>query len=266
MNMNKMKNVRTILCLVIAVSAFIGGCESTGGTGGDPGEDNRYTLNGLFVQDINLFAQKIDTSAFAAVMTKDLEELQTAQIFFGNSALGFDNTDSIYAFTNISTSYLAPQAITMNIVDSTFLAETVSTVVIDSLWIKNYPDSTIPNTNGTSMFVEWSSAANIDGYIVAVVPAGSEYTNVGYSVYVTELGTSTTIPPDAFRVNNVVVTGWYNFYVYGYAGSPDLALSSEILPVALPSQLPDNISLTKLTGHFGSIVVSRKKMIQVVSN
>jgi hypothetical protein len=253
----------------MAITAFIAGCESSGGSGGGTGSENSYTLNGIFVQDVNISAGKVDYNHFAATMTRNSLDLNSAQLFFGVTALGFDTTfnvaDSVYTFTTSPRSYRAVGATTMNIVDSTLFSDTISTVVLDSIWITNAPDSSIPNTNGTSVFVEWSAVADVDGYIVAVVLDNEAYTGVGYSAYVTDLGPSTTIPPDAFLVNNVVVPGWYNIYVYGYVGSVDSALSGGVLPVVVPSQLTDNIAHTNFTGHFGSVVVSRKTMVQVVS-
>lgn len=266
--MNKMKNILIVLAVNLAIIAVFNGCESSGGSVDSDGLNNKYTLNGFFVQNVNLTAQKPDYNHFAAKMTRDTIELSTAQLFLGTSALVFDTTynisDSVYTFSNSPRGYKTPEATILNIIDSTLYADTVLTTVLDSIWLTSYPDSTIPNTNGTSISIVWSSALGIEGYIVAVVLADSAYKNVGYSAYA-ELSTSATIPPDAFRVNNVVQTGWYNIYVYGYTGSPDQLLSAGVLPVAFPSQLPNNISHTNLSGNFGSIVVSRKKMIQVIA-
>ena len=265
--MNKMKKIYVIISIIIMLTAVLSGCDGSSNIIEPPGSNYRYTLNGFFVQDVNISAQKVDYNYFAASMTRNTLDLSTAQLFFGNTALGFDNTNSAYVFTNSPRTYRTAQSISINIVDSTLFTDTISTEILDSIWITNSPDSIIPNTNGTPIFVEWTAVLGVKGYIVAVVLTNSAYSNVGYSAYVTEQGTSTTIPGDAFRanINQTLDTGWYDIYVYGYTGSPDLSLSSEILPVALPSQLPDNISHTYLTGHFGSIIVSYKKMIRVVS-
>ena len=202
-------------------------------------------------------------------MTRNTSALYSAQLFFGNSALAFNITDSIYAFTSSPRAFRTPAATIINLADSTLYGDTVSTFVLDSIWYSNVPDSSIPNTNGTPITIGWSSVANVDGYVVAVVLDGSEYTGVGYSAYVTEIGPSTTISGDAFRANPLQTnpdTGWYNIYVYGYQGSPDAALSSAVLPVAFPTQLPDNLAHTNLLGHFGTVTVSRKTMLHVVSN
>ncbi len=267
--MEKMKNLRINIFAIIVLIAILAGCNGSSDIIEPPGSTYKYTLNGVFVQDVNVTALKTDSNNFAATMTRNTVELQTAQLFFGNSVLGFDITDSIYTFTSSPRAYKIPATTTINIADAALFGDTVSTFVLDSLSITNSPDPLIPNTNGTPIFVEWSSAANIDGYVVAVVLDGFEYTNIGYSAYVTEMGTSTTIPGDAFRINPLQTnpdTGWYNIYVYGYHGSPDVALSSEMLPVAFPSQLSNNINHANLTGNFGSITVSSKAMIHVVSN
>ena len=93
------------------------------------------------------------------------------------------------------------------------------------------------------------------------------YTGNGFSAYVTESGTSTFVQADAFRANptQTLDTGWYDIYVYGYTGYPDSVLSSKILPVPLPSILPENINQTKFTGRFGSIFVARKTTVQIVA-
>ena len=259
---------KNILCIAVIalISAFIIGCESHGTpNGGGDGLDNTYTLQGYFVQNVNISAQKLDYNDFGAVMTRNDSALQSAQLFFWTTALIYNNISSQYTFGTTPRSYRTPSVITINIVDSTLLADTVSTFVLDSVWITNSPDSSIPNLNGTSVFIEWSAVANSDGYIVAVVHTDSSYQSTGYSAFVTDLSPSTTIPPDAFRYNNTLVPGWYEIYVYAYTGAPDVDLSSSVLPVPLPSQIADNITHTYLTGHFGSLVVSRKKMIQVVS-
>lgn len=260
------KNIINFIAVSLLVT-LISGCNGSSNIVEPPGSNYRYTLNGFFVQDVNISAQKVDFNDFAASMTRNTLDLSTAQLFFGNSALDFDLSDSIYAFTNSPRTYRAAENITINIIDSTLFTDTISTEILDSIWITNSPDSIIPNTNGTPIFVEWTPVLGAHRYIVAVVLTNSAYSNVGYSAYVTEQGTSTTIPGDAFRanINQTLDTGWYDIYVYAYTGSPDVSLSAEILPVALPSQLPNNISHTNLTGHFGSIVVSRKKMIRVVS-
>ena len=258
-----MKKNILFVAVIALISAFIIGCESHGTpNGGGDGLVNNYTLQGYFVQNVNA---TIDRNDFGAVMTRNSSDLQTAQLFFGSSALVYSGVSSQYTFATSPRGYRTPDTTIINIVDSTLFADTLATFVLDSVWITTIQDSTVPNTGGTAINIEWSAVANSDGYIVAVVHTDSSYQSTGYSAFVTDLTPSTTIPPDAFRYNSNLVTGWYEIYVYAYSGSPDLALSSDILPVPIPSQIADNISHTNLTGHFGSIVVSRKKMIQVVT-
>ncbi len=268
MNMNKYKLIS--LSLLIALTAILSGCNGNSDITNPPGSGYAYTLKGCFVQDLNLSAQKQDYNYFAATMTRNTLNLNSAQLFFGSSALiygtEYNVTDSVYTFANSPTPYLASGKYVINIVDSTIFSDTTSSQVIDSLWILNAPDSTIPHTN-SPIFVEWTPVLGVDGYIVAVVLTQNAYTGKGFSAYVTEAGTSTFIPTDAFRANptQTLDTGWYDIYVYGYTGAPDSVLSSSILPAPLPSELPDNINQTKFTGHFGSIFVSRKTVVQIVA-
>ncbi len=268
--MEKMKKISRSIVAIVALIAIVSGCNGSSDIVEPPTQTYDYTLKGCFVQDINLSNSKVDYNYFAAKMTRNLENLSTAQLFFGSSALVYDKefniADSVYTFSTAVQSYRRGAVTTINIADAALFGDTVSTFVLDSLWIKNSQDSSLPNTNGTQVPIGWSATANVDGYVVAVVLAESAYTGIGYSAYVTDLSPSTTIPPDAFRVNPLQPdpdTGWYNIYVYGYQGSPDVALSSELLPVPFPSQLSNNVNHTNLIGNFGSITVSSKVMIHV---
>ena len=255
-------NITIALTLIIAIFGLIG-CNGSSDII-DPPSINEYQLNGVYVQDVNLALSAVDYNFLAIQMERDSINLNSAQMFYHNDALVYEMdtlfNDSVYTFDESPQIYRPAGSYILFLADSVKFSDTIPNIVTDSIWFNNFPDPQIPNPGGQEITVGWASAANIEGYVVAVVLSNSAYAEVGYSAYVTELCTSTIIPPDAFRANftNSLDTGWYDIYVYGFTGSPDSALSSKVLPVSLPSQLSDNIDHNRLGGNFGFVTVSRK--------
>lgn len=272
-DMKQIKTIFILFAVIILVLPVITGCNGSSDIINGAG-NYKYTLQGLFVQDVNLWLGYGNYNHLAIKLQRDSVEFNNADVLFSDTQLvvvyDYAQTidDSVYTFSSIARPYLPAGDYTIDITDSTFLIDSIMTMVVDTCYINNYiPDSTIPNTNGTETTVEWASAANVDGYVVAVVLADSAYGGYGYATYITDQVTSTTLPPDAFRANpnQTLDTGMYYIYVYGYTGTPDSALSSKLLPVPFPSQLNDNISHVDLSGHFGSVIVSRRVPLHVVS-
>lgn len=264
-----MKKMTVISFAILLLTFVLSGCNSKG-TG--PGIDNDadYSIRGTFVQNVNL-ELGTDYSDIPVQIFKNTEKLTTAVTSFNSIpmvyALHSNIDDSVYDYSFRPIDYLNAGSYNIIFTDSSIFSGTVPVTVIDSFIFDNPPDTTVPNTNGTSIEYSWLSAANIHGYVIAVVLDGREYTGVGYSSYVTSLSTSVTVPPDAFRMNqfNALDTGWYHIYIYGYTGSPDSMLTSKLLPVPFPSQLADNIAQKSIQGRFGSVTVARKTMLHVVS-
>ncbi|KAA3633789.1 MAG: hypothetical protein DWP97_08415 [Calditrichaeota bacterium] len=264
-----MKKYIAISFAILLLTFVLSGCESKG-TGPGVNNDANYAVYGAFIQNVN---QELGTdySDVPVQIFKNSNKLTTAVTSFNSIPMVYslhsNIDDSVYNYSITPISYIDSGTYSLNFADSSVFAGSVPVTVIDSFIFDNPPDTSVPNTNGTSIEYSWLSAANIHGYVIAVVLDGREYTENGYSSYVTSLSTSVTVPPDAFRVNqfNALDTGWYHIYIYGYTGSPDSALTSKLLPVPFPSQLADNVSLTNIEGRFGSITVARKTMLHVVS-
>lgn len=115
--------------------------------------------------------------------------------------------------------------------------------------------------------VDWSGAANAETYVLATVKAGTGYNGSGYSEYPATQTTDGTIPPSAFRepITDELDTGLYEVYVYALNGTPDSALTHDLLPVPLPSQLADNLDREHLTGRVGTVGVTLLDTVRVVS-
>jgi len=265
---------------VLAIIALLGvqfGCDGSSSTGGLP-ETNSYRVEGVLVKDINADPVSADSSRIAVRVERNDSLLTSARVTLNNDTLVFDRAsfviDSVYSFTTNTWALILPGAYGLGVVDASRFGDTVITIVPDTFSISFYTnDSTIDNTNGQEIQISWTSAANVEGYALAVVREDSVYTGYGYSQYVTDPGTQTTIPPDAYRLVTdpegvaVLDTGWYQIFVYGYAGIPDSVLSDPLLPVPMPSSLPgDNIDQGILKGRLGTVVVTKRVRSHVVSH
>ena len=238
----------------------ISGCDGSS-TSIIPDDSNQYRVEGFLVNDVTFASSYLSLN-----FLRNDTLLPTAEIIFNSDTLLYEN-DS-YIFSDTAKDLLSPQLYSIDFSDGDSFSDGILTLMVDTFRISSInPDTTIPNVGGTSVQVEWTSTANVEGYILAVVLQDSAYSGSGYSEYVTSLATQATIPPDAFRMSNPNFpdTGWYNIYIYGYTGRPDSALSEKNIPVPLPSQLSDNISHEYLKGHMGSITITRKKSIHVVA-
>jgi len=261
---------------IVALLALQFGCDGSSSTGRPP-ETNSYQVKAVLVKDINADGVVADSTRIAVRPLRNDTLLTTATVTLNNDTLVFDRPsfaiDSVYSFDSDIRALMLPGAYGLGIVDGSDFGDTVITIVPDTFSISFYTnDSTIDNTNGQEIQISWTSAANIEGYALAVVLEDSVYTGYGYSQYVTDPGTQTTIPPDAYRLVTdpegvpVLDTGWYQIFVYGYAGIPDSVLSEPLLPVPFPSVLPgDNVDQGILSGRVGTVVVTKRVRTHVVS-
>lgn len=264
------------LVAVLALLALQFGCDGSSSTGTTV-ETNSYQATGVLVKDLNADPADADSSRMAVRFERNDSLLSSAVVTLNNDTLVFDRAtfaiDSVYSFASDTTALILPGAYGLGMVDASRFGDTVITIIPDTFRIDFYTnDSTIDNTNGQEIQISWTSAANIEGYAVAVVREDSIYTGYGYSQYVTDPGTQTTIPPDAYRLITdaggvaVLDTGWYQIFVYGYTGIPDSILTDPLLPVPLPSSLPgDNIDQGILSGRVGTVVVTKRVRSHVVS-
>lgn len=260
-----------IICL--SVIAYIqNGCGNGSGVT-DPPQKYDYIINGALVKDLNVGVLS-DTARIAIRLQRNEASLSTAAITFDTTDLVVgvlpDSTTPAYVFPQGDRGLFIAGTYDLRIEDSNKFLDTLFVNVTDTFRIESYnPDSTTANTNGRQVNIQWTSAANIEGYVVAVTPADSIHTGYGWSAYVESQASQTTIPPDAFREPlylQELIPGMYYIYVYGYTGVPNLELASKMLPVPFPTQLPDNIDHTRLAGHFGSIVVSKRVPLEVTGS
>lgn len=268
------QNTRLIFIFIALLGIFLAvdGCNSSGGTIDPPNRDT-YQLSGVLVKDLNVEIVA-DTTRIALKAWKDGNALNTADIsFFGQDltySLVPNSAELGYIFPTSNQAMIGNGQYLLNFADSSYYDDTVYVMVVDTFRVSDYnPDSTTVNLNGQQVVLEWTSSANIEGYIVAVTPADSAYTGYGWSEYVTTQATQLNIPPDAFRTPdfaNSLITGTYYLYVYGYTGSPDSLLSAGLLPVPLPSQLGDNIDHNNLGGNIGVVVITKRVPLEVTGS
>ncbi|HEX2897423.1 MAG TPA: hypothetical protein VHP63_05160 [candidate division Zixibacteria bacterium] len=252
-------NLRT-LCIVpaftlLGLSAQFG-CNSSG-----PGQPNipaDYELRATLIQDPN-----IDSSRIIAKLFKEGADYDGAQLQFGNSLLNFYNTkyglDTIYAFSQDMTPGYAAGPRSFFLDDSPFYQDTIAITVggafdIDTI---NSPATKILRAGETVTYT-WTGSANAQNYVMAAVLEDSAYKSYGYSEYLPSVGTSGTLPAEAFSQSPSpdLDTGLYNIYVYAINGVPDSAMTDGLLPVPLPLQFPNNINSPDLIGRFGSIQIT----------
>jgi hypothetical protein len=259
----------TVLAATVLLSLY--GCDGSSTSSGTPPTES-YRVEATLIKDLNADNISIDSSTIAVSFKRNDSTLATGVVLFEDDTLLFNATsfdfDSMWSFSSGTKNMLLPDVYQITVKDASRFSGNVATTLTDTFRVDYYTgDSTVPNTNGQEIQISWTSALNITGYIIAAVLEDSTYGGRGYSQYVSSMATEATIPPDAFRVPGtaVVDTGWYNLYIYGYTGSPDSVVSTRYLPVPLPSQLIDNVDQTNLAGRVGSVVVTKRVPLHVVS-
>jgi hypothetical protein len=268
----KLKKILFIILFLVMPFVLQLGCEDN-----LIDQDNdhfQYIFNGVLIQNTDPALNRTDFNYLAIKTYRDNILLNTAELNFNDTALNYSSypftAELFYRFAVGNKDYMSGGNYMMDFNDSTFLVDTVTAILPDSIYVVSYnPDSTTTyNPNNGVLVIDWTSAPNIDGYVLAATPVDSIYTGYGYTAFVTSLTNSDAFPPQAFRSpsdTDQVVTGDYFLYVYGYNGVPDKDLADIFLPVPFPSQIPNNINRNQFTGHFGSVVVSRRVPIEVIS-
>ncbi len=249
------------LICITSVLAVLGiatqfGCNSAPGVGG-PGSFD-YQISATLIQDPN-----IDSSRILVKVSRDLQDYAYAQLIFGTDILNFSTLkygfDSLFYFSTSSNPGYATGLRNLILNDSPNLTDTISITVADTFSITavNSPANRIL-LPGNTVTYSWSGSANAQNYVIAAALADSTYRGYGYSEYLPVIGTSGTLPVEAFSVSPGpnMDTGLYNIYVYAITGVPDSSLTSKLLPVPLPLQFPNNISTPDLVGRVGSIQVT----------
>ena len=269
-----MNNKLTILLLglIIIISGFLlPGCDGSSDII-DPPNRYDYTISGALVVDNNTASVINDSTRIAVRLTRNNSALINADVIITNDTLAYNyilNSSTLgYTFSSNPGGTLGAGNYQLSIIDSTLYNDSITLVVPAFSSVSSYnPDSTTTyNPNNGVIIFEWTASLTIEGYIIAAVLVNDAYSKVGYSAYVTSQGTSDTFPPDAFSsaTTGNIIPGDYYLYVYGFTGAPDSALSSSLLPVPLPSQLPANLDLQRIGGNIGTVVISRRVPITVI--
>lgn len=269
---NKFSFIRPIALLLISLAALvaIGGCNGSSDSVRSDVTYN-YQIQAVLVKDVNTSITRPDTTLLALELKREDTILTTAVVTFGGDTLVYGKdgfpVDSVYSFDS-NPAHMMPTGIYYAIFrDSSRATDTAYMVVTDTFSIAVVVPTNRISNGGDQVSLQWTSAAGIEGYVIAAVLRDSAYTGYGYSEYVTSLTTEDTFPPDAFRLidPNVADTGWYYLYVYGYTGVPDSVIASALLPVPWPSNLTnENIDKLNLRGQTGSVVVTKKDSVHVV--
>ena len=252
---------RYLLPLALLVPAFLAACN---GRSVDTEITADYRVEGGLVQDMN-----VDSVFAVAVFNRNDSNLVTASIKLGADSLRYNDplaaVSSTYFFGRSSASRYAGDNPALTLKDATRFADTLAESVVDTFRITNFVPPTHIVQGNEAVSLEWTASANAEAYVLAAVKSDAAYTGEGYSLYAPLSAVAGTIPPDAFLLEgtNNPDTGLYNVYVYALSGVPDSALTEPLLPVPLPNQLADNISVTSLTGRFGSIMVAVKDTVRV---
>jgi hypothetical protein len=257
---NQYLHTGLILLPIIVMFALLGGC-NTRPTRPDLNPD--YTLQGAMVVDQNRSAV-----AATAEFWRNDSLLASADLSIGTHQLVYSMDTqigrSIFRFTDIDVPQYLGDTIDLSVVDGDLLDAVESFRIPGdfSVSLVNPPNHLIQgNGNAT---ISWTGAPGAQAYIMTAVKANQAYSGTGYTVYSLS-GTGGTIPPDAFLIPGTteVDTGLYNLYVYALTGAPDSAQAGARLPVPLPIQQADNLSLGQLTGRFGAVLIAAHDTVRV---
>jgi len=223
-----------------------------------------YRVEGGLVQNINA-----DSVFAVAVFSRNDSNLIAASVFINDDSLKYNDplaaVSSAYFAGLDSLRKFAGGQPELRLKDATRFSDTIAGPAADTFSIISFvPPNHLIQGNG-QVSLEWGASANAEAYVLAAVKASEAYTGEGYSLYAPLAATGGTIPPDAFILAGTTEadTGLYNVYVYALTGSPDSALTAPLLPVPLPDQLSDNISVVNLAGRFGSVMVALRDTVRV---
>jgi len=240
------------IILVLILMMFSWGCDSVATNGVSTG---RYYLIGGLVKNLDL-----DLAQTVVYMEKNDSLFEEALVIFGDDTLKYDSADELYQ-SESSASTVSDGNTSLRVSDSPNLSELLTYAVPGDFQITSIqlPDDRT-NNGGDPVPIIWSLSLGSDGYFYSVTLKDSAYTTTGFSEFVTTGTASTTVPRDAFQLYSELDTGWYYVYVCSYDGSP---ASDYNLPTAIPPGLTENISKIRLSGQFGTIVVTPRDSIHV---
>ena len=250
---------------VLALAGLPGlfGCNTTP-SGNDISSD--YRVEGTYVQDVDSDNAHAVARLFRNDTTQTSGSVRIANVVLGFFVDYFD-VDSAFQAVVHPAATLAGDDVYLVVSDGSRITDSFPYSVVDTFSITDQIDPANHQLQGAGQVsLAWTSAANAEGYVVAAVKADDAYTGTGYSALAATVGTSGTIPPEAFLdpVSQEPDTGLYNIYVYAYQGDPDSALASSFLPTPWPLANADNIDKADISGRFGTIAVAAMDTIRVV--
>ena len=248
------------LAASVALLMAASGCGGGGST--NPRVFYTYVFEGAVVDDPN-----VDSAFAVGRLIRSDTALVGAILRMEGYTLAVDTLDSTYMAAFESDSLIFGSR-NFAIIDSSEFGDTIAFTVPNNLAISEViPANRIKGT-ADRVRLDWTGSASTDGYIIAAVLRDSAYTGSGWARYSTSLSNSDSFNDSAFSKVTLQglepVPGIYYLYVYSYTGAPDSALSADLLPVPLPSQLGANVDVADLTGHVGSVVVTAYDSVEVV--
>jgi len=238
-----MKKLVVFVGLGIITAVVIGGC-SKSAVG--PGLSAKYHVEAMLVENLAGYTARIDVA-----LTKNDSLYKKAIVTLAAVPL---DTVSIGYYKTFDTTVIKPgHSYVLNIKDSTSLNYniTISVPAILTGQVTNLPVNRL--YSGGMVTVQWTVATGADGYIYATTTPPGSISDSGYQVYAA--GTDGAIPPDAFKLNQVPISGTHKVYIAAYTGAP---VSAPGVPFAIPvaNNPADNISTTIITGRAAGMVVA----------
>ena len=242
--------------LVIALLTAYPGCDSHPSRY-QPPETFAYRFEGTAIKDMDL-----DFMYVAATLLRDDSSRPEADIRFGGDSLAYIEDSTFFRAVLPSGDYPAGDY-EIEIKDSTLFSDTLMSHLPGNFaitWV--FPDTR--DKGARTVRLQWSPSAGTEGYVIAAVKRDLAYTGTGFSQYVPFQSTLEAFPDSAFAATGTEAdSGWYYLYVYSFTASADSGLSEGLVPVPMPSQLPDNIAVADLQGHFGCVVVTTRDSMHV---
>ncbi|MDD4052860.1 MAG: hypothetical protein PHR28_13305 [candidate division Zixibacteria bacterium] len=245
-----MKKYFAISGIILMAAAIMGGCN---GTVTGPGYTPKYRVEGILVKSLDGGSARIDLT-----LTKDSLSYKKAVITLGTTIL--DTNTLGYTKIFASGAIQTGQNYQLNIHDSTSLNVNLIIAMPGSFAINNVSLPADRIYAFGAVGVDWTISAGTDGYILADVPPSEAISNRGDTAYYD--ATEGAIRPDAFRYNDIAVSGTHLVYVAAYTGAP---VSAPAVPFAIPvaNDPADNVSKNILFGRLAGMVVAAPDSVVV---
>jgi len=148
----------------------------------------------------------------------------------------------------------------LNLSDGSDLDTNLTITLPDSLTaqVTNLADNRV--YSGGTVSVSWALSDGADGYLLFTVPDDSAITDDGYEAYY--LGSTASIPADAFEYGQSPIEGTNLVYVGAYIGAPVAMME---LPDNLPTAAsPDNnLIAVNLSGRLAGMVLASPDSVVV---